>query len=79
MRDHALLDCDHNRQLIINLLTARYPSVHIYKWDNLPLHTCEGHPNESHIFGLEVTIRNVKDIPNPEAPPAETEGHPDGK
>lgn len=63
-REYCLLDCDQNRRLITDLLTARYPSLHIFKWENIPLHKCAGYPHGSRIFGLEVTIKDVKDIPN---------------
>jgi hypothetical protein len=57
-RNHLLMDCDNNRELLINLLTERFPSIRIRFWENQSVF--EG--NKFVLSGIHTTIQEIHDL-----------------
>jgi len=57
-RDHRLLDCDKNRELLMRLLTTRFPSIQIEFWKNRSVYQSD----KFALWGIEATIRNIHDL-----------------
>ncbi len=57
-RDHRLMDCDKNRELLSSLLIERFPSISIQYWENWSVHKS----GKFVLRGIHATIREIRDL-----------------